>query len=96
MPSPLLFPPLTFQHKKAYFRGKWHGCHLSESWREHICGEPKISLFVRLRTLVASSHSWLLLLAVEKKTGLKGFKTKTITRTPRGTMERSVLFAFKK
>jgi len=29
---------------------------------------------------------------VKEVTGLKGFKTKTIKRTPRGTMARSVLF----
>jgi len=29
---------------------------------------------------------------VKEVTGLKGFKTKTTTRTPRGTMARSVLY----
>jgi hypothetical protein len=60
-------PHLKFQHKKAYFRGKWQGCHLSESWREHICSDPKISLFVRLKTLAASGIFWLLFFAVEKE-----------------------------
>jgi hypothetical protein len=32
-----------------------------------IWNAPKISLFVRLKTLAASGLSWLLLLAVEKK-----------------------------
>jgi hypothetical protein len=69
--SPRLFPHLKFQHKRAYFRGKWHGrCagrHLSESWRDTFCSDPKISLFVRLRTLVASGIFWLLFFAVEKE-----------------------------
>jgi hypothetical protein len=38
-----------------------------------------------------------LFLAVEEKvTGSNGFETKTITRTPRGMMARSVLFYLKK
>jgi len=38
-----------------------------------------------------------LFLAVEEKvTGLKGFKTKTFTRTPRGMKARRVFIAFKK
>jgi hypothetical protein len=35
--------------------------------RDNAVGAHKISLFVRLRTFAASGLSWLLLLAVEKK-----------------------------
>jgi hypothetical protein len=53
---------------------------------------------VWLRTLVASGFFLVtLFLAVEEKvTGSNGFETKTITRTPRGMMARSVLFYLKK
>jgi hypothetical protein len=52
--------------------GRRAGCHLSESWMEHICsdnavGAHKLSLFVRLRTLVVSGIFWLLFFAVEKE-----------------------------
>jgi hypothetical protein len=33
----------------------------------HICSDPKISLFVRLKTLVACGIFWLLFFAVEKE-----------------------------
>jgi len=40
---------------------------LSESWREQICSDPKISLFVRLKTLAAAAFFDYLFFAVEKK-----------------------------
>jgi hypothetical protein len=64
---PLPFPPLKFQLKMAYYWGKWQGLHLSESWMEHICSAPKISFFVRLRTLAAAAFFGYLFFAVEKK-----------------------------
>jgi hypothetical protein len=33
----------------------------------HICSDPKISFFVRLKTLVVSGIFWLLFFAVEKE-----------------------------
>ena len=51
--------PLKLQHKKTYFRGKWNGRHLSESWRDSFKATLK-SLFVRLKTLAAAAFFWLL------------------------------------
>jgi hypothetical protein len=61
--APLLFPHLKFQHKKAYFKGKRQGSRLS--WRDSFFSDAKISLFVRLRTFVASGVFWLLFFAVD-------------------------------
>jgi hypothetical protein len=61
--SATAFQPLKFQHKKAYFRGKRQGSRLS--WRDSFFSDAKISLFVRLRTFVASGVFWLLFFAVD-------------------------------
>jgi hypothetical protein len=67
---PLHFPHLKFQHKKAYFRGKWQGCYLSGSWREHICSDPKISIFVWLKNFSRAAFFWLLYFLLLKKESL--------------------------
>jgi hypothetical protein len=84
-----------------------------------ICSDPKISLFVWLRTLAASGIFWLLFFAIDhiyginmkqlqlalgkvqdvlykKSNWLERILVKTIMRTPRGMMARSVLLIFYK
>jgi hypothetical protein len=65
---------------------------------DNAVGAHRPSLFVRLRTLVVSGIFLVtLFFAVEKRvTGSKGFESKTIMRTPRGMMARSVLLIFYK
>jgi hypothetical protein len=58
----------------------------------HICSDPKISLFVRLRTLVASGIFWVLFFAVEKEYLVR----RDSKQKPSGMMARSVLLVFYK
>tara|TARA_R110002153_G_scaffold19073_1_gene65858 strand:- start:2923 stop:3135 length:213 start_codon:yes stop_codon:yes gene_type:complete len=45
----------------------------------HICSDPKISLFVRLKTLVAAASFWLLFLSCRRKSNwLERIRDKTI------------------
>jgi hypothetical protein len=60
----------------------------------YIRNDPRISHFLRLRTLVASGIFWILFFAVEKEYLVRKDSRQNHQRTPRGTMGRSVLLNF--
>jgi hypothetical protein len=67
--TPLFFPHLKFQHKRlvlgANDSGRRAGNAFEWKLEGHIWNDPKISLFVRLKTLAASGIFWLLFFAVD-------------------------------
>jgi len=60
----------------------------------YIRNDPRISHFLRLRTLVASGIFWILFFAVEKEYLVRRDSRQNHQRTPRGTMARRVLLNF--
>jgi hypothetical protein len=84
------FPHLKFQQKIACSWGKWHADAARDViWAEvrgNICSDPKISHFLRLRTLVASgTFVYFLLLLVKSKSSSKGAVWKIHGCRVRGT-----------